>query len=462
MPNQKYTLQTATAIIIANMIGTGVFAALFFQVDSLPSGSAILILWLAGGIVALSGGLCYAELTGLFPRSGGEYEYLTKMYHPALGFSTGVCTLIVGFAAPMAGSALNLGNYFAPIIGLELDSQGTKWIGVASIVVVTLVQLFGVRVGSLFQNISTAFKLVLIGIFISLPLLLPHHTPSNVSFTLNAQTTGQVFSGSFFSCLALLYFSYTGWNSSVYISSDIEHPQRNLPLSILVGIVVVTAIYLLLNFTFLHVCSMEEIKLGGSSVGNTVVHKLFGERSFGGIRVLDWFSALMSFALLATLNGYIITASRVAEVMGKDYPMFKALSRTWPNGSPYLAAVVMGGITVLFTLLSDFKSLLDFVGFSLAIFASLSVFGIYIMRWKHPDWPRPFKAWGYPVTPLIFLAINLAMIYYSVVVLYDGNFWYGYNAEGHITISPLSASVIVILLGIVPYFFQKSKARHAD
>jgi amino acid transporter len=148
--------------------------------------------------------------------------------------------------------------------------------------------------------------------------------------------------------------------------------------------------------------------------------------------------------------------------MGKDYPLFKALSRTWPNGSPYLAAMVMGGITILFTLLSDFKSLLDFVGFSLAIFASLSVFGIYIMRWKHPEWPRPFKAWGYPVTPLIFLAINLAMIYYSVVVLYDGHFWYGYNAEGHITISPLSASVIVILLGIVPYFFQKSKAQHAE
>ncbi len=458
MPGQKYPLRTATAIIIANMIGTGVFAALFFQIDSLPSGSAIMVLWLAGGVVALSGGLCYAELAGLFPRSGGEYEYLTRLYHPALGFSTGLCTLIVGFAAPMAGSALNLGNYFAPIMGLQQDTPETKWIGVAAVLVVTLVQLFGVRIGSVFQDISTAFKLVLIGVFVAIPLFLPHHTPSDVSFAFNATTTEQVFSGGFFSCLALLYFSYTGWNSSVYISSDVEHPERNLPLSILIGIVAVTAIYLLLNFTFLHVCTLDEIRAGGSSVGNTVIYKLFGERAWAGIRVLDWFSALMSFALLATLNGYIITASRVAEVMGKDYAVFKILSHTTRHGAPWLAALVMGAVTIVLTLLSDFKSLLDFVGFSLAIFASLSVFGIYIMRYKHPDMPRPFKAWGYPVTPMIFIGINLAMIYYSVQVLYGGDFWYSRDAvTGAISVSPLSASVLVILAGFVPYYFFRSK-----
>ena len=457
MPTRKYSLQTATAIIIANMIGTGVFAALFFQIDSLPSGSALLVLWLAGGIVALSGGLCYAELAGLFPRSGGEYEYLTRLYHPALGFSTGLCTLIVGFAAPMAGSALNLGNYFAPILGLQQDTLETKWIGIAAVLIVTLVQLFGVHIGSWFQNIATGFKLVLIGGFIALPFFLPHHGASNVSFALNQSTADQVFSGNFFSCLALLYFSYTGWNSSVYISSDIDQPQRNLPLSILIGIIVVTGIYLLLNFTFLHVCTLDEIRAGGSSVGNTVIYKLFGEQSWAGVRVLDWFSALMSLALLATLNGYIITASRVAEVMGKDYTIFKILSHTWSNGAPWMAALIMGCVTMVLTLLSDFKSLLDFVGFSLAIFASLAVFGIYIMRWKHPDMPRPFKAWGYPITPMIFIGINLAMIYYSVQVLYGGDFWYSRSADGHISVSPLSASVIVIMAGIIPYYFISGK-----
>jgi basic amino acid/polyamine antiporter, APA family len=452
---QKYSLNTATAIVIANMVGTGVFAALFFQVDSLPSGSALLILWLIGGVVALTGGLCYAELTGMFPRSGGEYEYITRLYHPALGFSTGVCTLIVGFAAPMAGSALNLGNYFAPILGLQQDSPPTKWLGVGAVLLVTLVQLLGVRVGSLFQNFSTGFKLALIGVFMALPLVLPHE-PSSVSFAVTAETGRQVFSGAFFSCLALLYFSYVGWNSSVYISSDIENPKRNLPLSILIGIALVTTVYLLLNFTFLHVCSLDEIRAGGSSIGNTVIYKLFGEGKWAGIRVLDWFSALMSLALLATLNGYAITASRVAEVMGKDYALFKVLSRTWRNGAPWLAALVMGVVTIALTLLSDFKSLLDFVGFSLAIFSSLAVFGIYLMRWKHPDMERPFKTWGYPVTPAIFIAINLAMIYYSVEVLYSGDFWYSQDADtGRISISPLSASVLVILAGILPYFLMR-------
>jgi basic amino acid/polyamine antiporter, APA family len=424
-------------------------------VDSLPSGSALLILWLIGGVVALTGGLCYAELTGMFPRSGGEYEYITRLYHPALGFSTGVCTLIVGFAAPMAGSALNLGNYFAPILGLQQDSPPTKWLGVGAVLLVTLVQLLGVRVGSLFQNFSTGFKLALIGVFMALPLVLPHE-PSSVSFAVTAETGRQVFSGAFFSCLALLYFSYVGWNSSVYISSDIENPKRNLPLSILIGIALVTTVYLLLNFTFLHVCSLDEIRAGGSSIGNTVIYKLFGEGKWAGIRVLDWFSALMSLALLATLNGYAITASRVAEVMGKDYALFKVLSRTWRNGAPWLAALVMGVVTIALTLLSDFKSLLDFVGFSLAIFSSLAVFGIYLMRWKHPDMERPFKTWGYPVTPAIFIAINLAMIYYSVEVLYSGDFWYSQDADtGRISISPLSASVLVILAGILPYFLMR-------
>ncbi len=455
---QKYTLRTATAIVIANMVGTGVFAALFFQVDSLPSGGALMALWFMGGVVALCGGLCYAELAGMFPRSGGEYEYMTRLYHPALGFSTGLCTLVVGFAAPMAGSALNLGNYFAPILGLQQDTAPTKWIGVGAVLLVTLVQLLGVRVGSLFQNLSTGFKLALVAVFIALPLLVPGHQPSSVSFALTPDTGRQVFSGAFFSCLALLYFSYVGWNSSVYIASDIEKPQRNLPLSILGGIALVTGLYLLLNFTFLHVCSLDEIRAGGSSVGNTVISKLFGERAWAGIRVLDWFSALMSLALLATLNGYAITASRVAEVMGKDYALFRVLSRTWPNGAPWLAALVMGAVTVVLTLLSDFKSLLDFVGFALAIFSSLAVFGIYIMRWKHPDMPRPFKTWGYPITPALFIAINVAMIYYSVQVLYGGDFWYSQDAAGRISVSPLSASVLVILLGVVPYFFVKKKA----
>jgi basic amino acid/polyamine antiporter, APA family len=410
----RYSLTTATAIVIASMIGTGVFTSLYFQVESLPSGAALLLLWLAGGLVALCGGLCYAELAGLFPRSGGEYEYLTKIYHPALGFSAGICTLIVGFAAPMAGISLNLGNYFAPILHIQPDSMATRMVALMAVVFVMFIHLWNPVFGNKFQNISTIFKLVLIAVFIILPFLLPHFKPSKVSFSVNAQTFDLVFSGNFFSCLALLYYTYTGWNTSIYMSSDIENPHKNLPLSILIGVVVVTGIYLILNFIFLYISDFQEITNGGSSIGNTVVAKLFGNATFIGTPVLYIFSALLSLALLATLNAYMIASYRVAEVLGKDFAIFSIFSQTSKTNAPHWAILSVGVVTMLFVLVSDIKSLLDYIGFALSIFASLVVFGIFIMRWRAPAALRPFRAWGYPVTPLVFLGINAAMIYYSV------------------------------------------------
>lgn len=452
MSEQKYPLNTATYIVIANMVGTGVFASLFFQVDSLPSGGAILLLWLAGGIVALCGGLCYAELTGLFPRSGGEYEFLTKIYHPALGFSAGVCTLVIGFAAPMATVSLNLGNYFAPIVGVGQDSAGSKAIAIGSIALITLIQLLGVETSSRVQNLSTLFKIGLIITLIALPFLMPHFEPSDVSFDLDAQAMHLVGSGNFFSALALLYYAYTGWSASIYIASDVENPQRNLPLSVFIGIVTVIIMYILLNFSFLYVCSFEEIKQGGSSVGNTMIAKLFGNEHWGWLRITDVFSALMSLALIATLNAFMVISPRVAEVLGKDFAVFNSLTKKSRNGSPYVAIGWMAVLSVVLALTSNLKSLLDYIGFSLAIFASLPIIGLYIMRWKYPNAPRPFKVWGYPFTPMLFVSINLAMIYYSIETMYGGNFLYGIDQDGNITISALSASVITIVISTLSYY----------
>jgi basic amino acid/polyamine antiporter, APA family len=457
MSEQKYKLNTATYIVIANMIGTGVFASLFFQIDSVPSGSAILVLWLAGGIVALCGGLCYAELSGLFPRSGGEYEYLTKIYHPALGFATGICTLIVGFAAPVASSALNLGNYFAPILGIQADTMQSKIVALISVGLVTFVQLLGVETSSKFQNASTIFKIALILVFIALPFLLPNFTPSTTSFAWTADTPRLIRSGNFYSCLAFLYFSYVGWNASVYIASEVENPSRTLPLSILIGVLIVSVLYILLNFSFLYVCNFDEIRAGGSSVGNTVIAKLFGELRWGSIKVTDLFSALLSLALFATLNAYMVVAPRVAEVFGKDYVLFHFLTKKAKNNAPYIAILVMGAMTCLFVLLSNLKDLLDYVGFCLSIFASMAVLGIYIMRWKFPNAERPFKTWGYPVTPILFVGINLSVIYYSIQTLYNGHFLYDIAPNGQLIISPLSASIFTILGSIGLYFIFGKK-----
>ena len=457
--NKKYSLTTATFIVIANMVGTGVFASLFFQIDPLPSGGAILALWLAGGIVALCGGLCYAELTGLFPRSGGEYEFLTKIYHPALGFSAGVCTLVIGFAAPMASVSLNLGDYFAPILGIASGSWGSKAIAIGSIALVTVIQLMGVKASSSVQNVSTLFKIALLVLLIVLPFLVPNFVPSGISFAFDGQALQLIGSGNFFSCLALLYYAYTGWSASIYIASDVENPKRNLPLSVFIGILVVIVLYILLNFAFLYVCTFDEIRQGGSSVGNTMIAKLFGKATLAGLPITIIFSALMSLALIATLNAFMVISPRVAEVLGKDFAVFNIFTHKSRNGSPYIAIVAMAVISVVLALLSDLKSLLDYIGFSLAIFASLPIIGIYILRHTQPNAPRPFRVWGYPFTPLLFIATNLAMIYYSVVVLYGGNFLYGITPEGNISISPLSASLLTIAGSIALYYVVPKKGK---
>ena len=452
MKKTKYSLTTAVAIVVAAMIGTGVFTSLYFQIDSVPSGSGLLLLWLAGGVVALCGGLCYAELVGYFPRSGGEYQYLTRIYHPALGFSAGVCTLVVGFAAPMAGIALNLGNYLCPILNVPPDSVVSRTVAVVSVVFITVVHYISPDAGSRFQNISTFFKLLLIVVFVALPWVVTDVKPSGVSFEVNAQTFDLVASGSFFSCLALLYYTYTGWNTSIYMASDIENPERNLPFSILFGVALVTLVYLLLNFVFLYVCSFDELKAGGTSVGNTFITKLFGNATWAGVRVLDVFSALLSFALLATLNAYTIASYRVAEVFGSDYPALGFLAKKNGGQVPHLAILGTGSITLLFVVVSDIKSLLDYIGFALSAFGSLAVFGLMLTRWRNPRANRPFKTWGYPITPLIFLGINAAMVYFSVKTLYGGHFFYSTNTAGDIELSPLSASFLTIFLGMVLYY----------
>ncbi len=454
---KKYSLKTAIYIVIANMIGTGVFTSLYFQVDDVPSESAILLLWILGGVVALFGGFAYAEIAGMFPRSGGEYEYISKLYHPSLGFATGICTFIVGFCAPMASSAINAGNYLSPIFGYIEDGAISKSISTGIMLLIALVQLGGVHTSSKFQNISTIFKIVLIAIFILLPFMMGNYEANGVDITLDTHDKNTIASGVFFTSLALMYFAYTGWNSSIYITEELEQPQRNIPLSILIGVATVTIIYLMLNFAFMYVCSFEEIKLGGSSVGNTVTKKLFGESSFSGIKWVNIFSGLFSIALLSTINGNMVTAPRVVETMSKDFKVLSSINKRNKNNTPHVATYIICFTSIIFIWISDLKSLLEYVGFTLAIFASMAVFGVYMMRWKEPNRERPFRAWGYPFTPFLFIFINFAMIYYSVETMYGGNYLYNINESGRLIISPLSASAITIAITVLIYFGIKTK-----
>src|SRR5881296_4538933 len=236
-PARRVGFVTACSIVIANIIGTGIFTSLGFQLNDIQSGFALLMLWVVGGIAALCGALCYGELSAALPRSGGEYHFLSKIYHPALGFMAGFVSATVGFAAPVALAAMAFGKYFVGVFGVGspvLLSFVVVW-------VVTAFHLGNLRVGSAFQNISTLVKLLLIGALIAAGLFVPLKQPINL---LPAPgDTMSIFSGPFAIALVYVMYSYSGWNATAYITGEIKRPEKTVPRSLLVGTGLVIVIY---------------------------------------------------------------------------------------------------------------------------------------------------------------------------------------------------------------------------
>src|SRR6476661_7741991 len=268
-PRRTIGFVTACSIVIANIIGTGIFTSLGFQLTNIQSGFALLMLWVIGGIAALCGALCYGELAAAMPRSGGEYHFLSKIYHPALGFMAGFVSATVGFAAPVALAALAFGQYFNGVFGTGSPMS-------LSFVVVWIVTVFHVgnlRIGSAFQNVSTLVKLLLIGALIGAGFLIPSKQP--ISFLPAPGDKAAILSGAFAVALVYVMYSYSGWNASAYISSEIKRPEKNVPRSLLTGTGLVIVIYVLLNAIFLVATPTEELK------GQLEVALVAGKHIFG-------------------------------------------------------------------------------------------------------------------------------------------------------------------------------------
>src|SRR5215211_1863322 len=253
-PRRTIGFITACSIVIANIIGTGIFTSLGFQLNDIQSGFALLMLWVIGGIAALCGALCYGELAAALPRSGGEYHFLSKIYHPAVGFMAGFVSATVGFAAPVALAAMAFGHYFNGVFGTGSPV-------VLSFVIVWIVTIFHVgnlRIGSAFQNVSTLVKLLLVGALIGAGFFAPSKHP--ISFLPAHADKGAIFSGAFAIALVYVMYSYSGWNASAYISSEIKRPEKNVPRSLLAGTGMVIVVYVLLNAIFLATTPTEELK----------------------------------------------------------------------------------------------------------------------------------------------------------------------------------------------------------
>jgi APA family basic amino acid/polyamine antiporter len=391
------TLATAIALAVANMIGIGVFTSLGFQVRDLPSGFALLMLWVVGGVIALCGGLSYAELATAFPRSGGEYNLLSRIYHRAVGFLAGWLSATVGFSAPAALAAMAFSGYLA---GVWPDAPQLA-LALAVVWAVTLVHLWGTEGASAFQNASTILKVALIVGFIAAAVA--YGQPQPLSFAPTSRDLALIASPPFAISLAFVMYSYAGWNAVTYIAGEVRDPRRTVPISVVAAVAVVTLLYVGLNAVFLYTTPVERL------AGQIRVAAIAGQHVFGdtGARVVD---AVICVGLISSISAMMWLGPRVTMAMGEDFKMLSVFARKTRNGVPATAIVFQLVVVTLLLLTQRFESIVEFIQFSLTISSFLTVLGVIVLRFTQPALPRPYKVWGYPVTPLLFLAVSLFMM----------------------------------------------------
>jgi APA family basic amino acid/polyamine antiporter len=431
MSADKFRYTTVTAVVIANMVGTGVFTSLGFQLLDIRSGFVLLMLWAVGGLAAVCGAMTYAELGAAMPRSGGEYNFLTRIYHPAAGFVSGWVSATIGFAGPAALAAMTFGAYATSILLGASNAWLEKLLAAALVIAVTIVHASNRRNSGGLQLIFTTLKVGIIVVFCIAAIVLID-TPQPVTFFPVAGDGKLLSSGTFAVSLIYVSFAYSGWNAATYLSSELENAQRTLPWILMGGTLVVTILYVSLNFVFLYSASMDAMA-GQVEVGFIAAEAAFGD--LGG----RFTGLVFAMLLVSTVSAMTIAGPRVIQVIGEDLPALKVLGKTNKDGIPATAIFMQSAIALLFIFSSTFESVLVFAGFTLALNSFATVLGIFVLRWQQPDLPRPYRTFLYPLPPLIYLALTGWTLWFVLL---------NRPAEGLFGLGIIAAGLIFYLLSL--------------
>ncbi len=397
MKKAKISYFSTILLVIANIIGTGIFTTTGYLYLDLQNISATFYIWIIGGVLALTGALTYASISINYPRSGGEYHLLTKLFHPSLGFVSGFVSLIAGFSAPIAASSIAFGKYFGAVLPLFSPIQ----YAVGLVLFLTVVHSIGIKYGASLQNVFTLLKISLIVLFIligfnSLPSFSAGWEKINSDFSWAA-----MLSPAFAVGLVYVSFSYSGWNAAIYIIDEVKNPRKNLPIALIGGTLVVIVLYLGLNFIFLATTNPETFA-GKEEVGHIVALNLLQERG------ANFLSMLISVALISSVSAMTMAGPRVTYVMGQDFKIFKVLARKSRNNTPVVALILQFIVVTIMILTAKFDVILKYIGFTLSIFTFLVALGGTIKHMK-----KELKLWGFPFVPVIFMALNIWMIVYT-------------------------------------------------
>lgn len=410
-------MRSATALVVANIIGGGIFTTTGFQAADLRHPGLIYCLWILGGALALAGALCYAELGAAMPEAGAEYVYLRETYGPAFGFMSAFVSLVAGFSAPIAAASKSLvrySNHFFPALAPENMLAGRVAVeDVAAIGVVWLlvaVHLRGHRGGYGFNDLMALVKVVGIVIVIVAAFAFGKGEIENVlavspgfsevraqGMLLPAMATSLIF----------VMFAYSGWNASAYVASEMRDAQHDLPRSLLLGTAMVVVLYLGLNTVYFYGAGVDGLA-GRVDVGLVAAQELFG--GFG----VTFVTLVLCISLLASASAMTIAGPRVYFAFGRDFPPLAGLASAHPaTGAPSRALLLQGVVTSLLIVSGRVDQIQQYSGFTLSLFASLAVSCVIVLRWRRPEMERPFTAWGYPLTPVLFLSVSAWMMLWA-------------------------------------------------
>jgi len=413
---------SATALVVSNMVGMGIFTTTGFMARDLGSGKIILAVWLAGALFALAGALSYSELGINFPSSGGEYVYLTRAFGPAWGFMTGWISFFAGFSAPIAAAALAFSNYlgyFYPSLKQEnarfvfgsgpmtIRIGGEQVVACLLILGFSVLNCLGVRRTAKVQNALTATKLAVILGFITLGFLSGSGSWKHFSEPA-VRTATTTLPEQFVISLLWVMVAYSGWNAATYVAEELKRPEQTLPAALAAGTALVTALFIGLNLIFIYSTPLESMK-GVLAVGSLAASNLFGPQ------VAGTFSALMALSLMATVNAEVTIGPRVYYAMAKNKAFFKAAAKVHPEWHTPVTAILSQCLCAMVMTLTPFPQLVYYIGFSLTFFSVLSVASLFIFR-RRAGWQklRPVS-FCFPAIPLAYIMVGACMIFYGIV-----------------------------------------------
>jgi len=424
---------TAAAIVVANMVGTGAFTTLGFQLSHYSGTWAIMLLWMIGGVVAITGAFTYAEIATRLPRSGGEYHFLSKIYHPFLGYLSGWVSITVGFAASISLAAMAIGSYiehFLPFSGRLIASF--------SILIVALIHSVDLKQSSRFQNILTTFKVILVIVLITAGFILEPSVPNALQWR-GIHIWDTITQPTYAVSLVYVIYAFSGWNAAAYITDEIEDAPRNLPKALLWGTSLVSILFILLQLAFLRQAPIEALQ-SKVEVGQVVASLMFGEA--GGQLI----SFLIAGLLIAGISAMIWVGSRVTRTMAQDHEMWQYFSGDNRRGIPVRALWLQAGISVFLVLTSSFEQVLIYSGFVLQLFTILTVFGLFRLRKNKIGEKGSFKSPLFPCLQIIFLIFNILILAYLLIERpYES-----------------SLGLLNLLAGAISYFWEKWRIVDVD